>query len=141
MALTPNDVNELVESVKKLGDMWMRIKLVFIRAFGTAPITREQEGAYLQIKSDLSRTYRAVVSRLPKGLHFDGDKMMEMLKSAITMEHLRDQSPQEKQIFYRTWHQIYIKLSRTAGALEVIQSGYYPQVHRARLAKQTAAKK
>jgi hypothetical protein len=141
MALSPKDVEELSESIKKLVESWMRIKLVFIKAFGNYALTREQENAYLQLKSDLSRIFRGVTTRLPSGLQFEGEKMIEMLKNAITMEHLRSQPPEEKQAFFRTWHQVYIRLVRTQGALGVIKAGYYPQLHRARLTTKTSAKK
>jgi hypothetical protein len=136
MALTPKDVDELYESNKKLLELWMRTKLVFLKAFGDEEMTREHENTYLQLKSEVSRIFRAIADKLPPGLKFDGDKMMEMLKNAMTMEHLHQQPPGERQNIYRLWHQIYIKLTRTLGALEVMKSGYYPHLHRGRLKTQ-----
>lgn len=142
MALTPEDVDALHESIKKLLEAWMRIKLIFQKAFGDGPLTPEHENAYLQLKSEVSRLYRLVSDRLPRGLAFDGDKMMEMLKNAMTMEHLHNQSASERQGYYSTWHRIYLKITRALGALEVMKSGYYPHMHRERLRpKQEPAKK
>lgn len=108
----------------------MRIKLAFQKAFGKGEITREQESAFLQLKSDLSRFYRTVADRLPKDLSFDGDQMIEILKNAISMQHLQNQAIAEKRTLFSNWHKIYVKMTRTFGALEVINDGYYPQLHR-----------
>jgi hypothetical protein len=141
MALTPKDVEELHESSKKLLGLWMQIKLVFLKSFGSGELTPGHEHAYLQLKSDISRINRAVSERLTAGLKFDSEKLMEMLKNAITMEHLRNQPSNEKQNIYAMWHRIYIKLTRTLGALEIMQAGYYPHVHRARLKSMASSTK
>ena len=41
MPLTPPDVEELHEQIKKLLELWMRTKLVFLKAFGSfsSPLT------------------------------------------------------------------------------------------------------
>lgn len=141
MALIPKDVDELYDASKKLLEMWMRTKLVFLKAFGDEEMTREHENTYLQLKSEVSRLFRAISEKLPPGLKFDGDKMMEMLKNAMTMDHLHQLPASERQVIYRMWHQIYIKLTRTVGALEVMKSGYYPHLHRARFKNRATATK
>lgn len=140
MALTPLDVDQLTDSVKKLLELWMRTKLVITRAFSTEAITRDHETAFLQLKSDISRIYRGASSRLPSGLKFEGDKMIELLKNAMTMEHLSNQPPIEKQAIFQRWYTVYIRMTRTFGALEVMKAGYYPAVHRGRLKSATETK-
>ena len=130
MAFTPVEVAQLKGSVKELLETWMRIKLAFQKAFSREEITPEQENAFLQLKSDLSRHYRSVGSRLPKDLQFDGDQMMEMLKNAISMQHLQNQPVNEKRRIFNFWHQVYVKMTRTLGALETIDEGYFPSLHR-----------
>ena len=141
MAMTPHDVDELQETCKKLLGFWMQMKLVFLKSFSGAEILAEHETAYMQLKTEISRLNRAVSERLTSGLKFEGEKMMEMLKNAINMEHLRNQSANEKQNIYATWHRLFIKLTRSLGALEVMQSGYYPHIHRSRLKSMTPTKK
>ncbi|HOE96646.1 MAG TPA: hypothetical protein PLS90_01760 [Candidatus Sumerlaeota bacterium] len=140
MALNPQDVDEMHETTKKLLELWMRTKLVFLKAFSGEPITQEHENAYLQLKSEISRLYRVISDKLTPGLMFDGDKMLEMLKNAVTMEHLQRQSPAERSNLISAWHRIYIRMTRTLGALEVMQSGYYPHLHRALLTGKGAGK-
>lgn len=121
----------------------MRIKLAIQKAFSKGEITREQEHAFLQLKSDLSRLHRSVGERLPKDLQFEGSVMVEMLKNAISMQHLQNQPVTEKRNLFSLWHKVYVRLSRTYGALEVIHEGYYPSLHRDKLrdpAKKTTAK-
>ena len=131
MPLSPPEVEELDENVKKLLELWMNTKLAFIKAFDNrSELSREHEGAYLNLKSDLSRIYRIMSEKLPKGLLFEGEKMIDMLKNAMTMETLRQFPPSERQNYYKTWHNIYIRLTRTLGALDVMKAGYYPHLHR-----------
>lgn len=133
MALTPDVVDELFDQNKKLLELWMQIHSVMVKALADEPLTDEQETQYLQLKGEISRIYRLVSEKLPTGLFFDGDKMMEMLKNAMTLEQLQKFPLPERQNFQRTWHLIYIKLTRALGALEVMQHGYYPHLHRAYL--------
>ena len=140
MALTPEIIDELDEDARKLLDLWMRTKLVFVRSFGTEAISNEQESAYLQLKSEISRIYRIMSDNLTPGLLFDGDVMQEVLKNAMSMAHLRNQNPKERQKFYAQWHRVYIKLTRTLGALEVMKAGYLPNEHRALLTKKANLK-
>lgn len=139
MALTPTDVDELHEQVKKLLEAWMKIKLVFAKAFAEGEITREHEAGYLQLKSDISRIYRVIADKLPPGLRFDGDKALEMLKNAMTMDHLHQLPQAERQNLYKTWHVIYMRLTRTLGALETMKMGYFPHLHRSKLQSRSAA--
>jgi hypothetical protein len=139
MALTPEVVDDLHENSKKMLELWMKIKLVLIKAFGEGEIAREHETAFLQLKSDVSRIYRLISDKLPPGLKFDGDKAMEMLKNAMTMEHLHQLPAGERQNIYKVWHAVYIRLTRTLGALETMKLGYYPHLHRARLQSRHAA--
>ena len=120
----------MYQTTKQLVEIWMRIKLAIQKAFGKGEITKEQEQAFLQLKSDLSRHYRSVGERLPKDLLFDGDQMMEMLKNAISMQHLQNQPVAEKRNVFSLWHKVYVKMTRTFGALEVVNDGYYPSLHR-----------
>lgn len=138
MALTPLDVDELHDHIKKNLELWMKIKLVFIKAFGEGEISREHESGYLQLKSEIGRIYRIILDKLPPGLKFDGDKAMDLLKNAMSMEHLQKLPAGERQNCFKTWHSIYIRLMRTLGALETMKLGYFPHLHRSMLQSRSA---
>lgn len=131
MALNPPVVAQMVEQTKSLLDLWMRVRLIFIKSFSTQPIGDDQEKAYLDLKGEIQRLYRVISEELTPGLNFEGDKMMDTLKNAISMEQMRTQSASERQKYFAIWHQIYIRITRTLGALEIIHAGYYPHEHRA----------
>lgn len=133
MPLTPPEVDEYHETIKGILEVWMRIKLVFLKAFGDAEITPDQEKAFLNFKTEISRNYKRISDELPKGLQFDGDRMLESMKNVLSIQHLRDYSPKDRQALLSTWHNVYIKITRSLGALEVMQSGFYPHLHRDRL--------
>jgi len=130
MVLTPKEVSETLPAIKGLLESWMKVKLVFQKAFSKGEITREQENAFLQLKSDISRAYRNIMQNVPKDLHFEGDQMMEMLKNAISMQHLQSMPWGDKRNLFSTWHKVYMRMTRTYGAFEVIEQGYYPSIHR-----------
>lgn len=138
MALNPKEVEELHHSLKNLLGIWMHIKLAIQKAFGKGAITKAQEEAFLNLKSNLSRLYRVVGDRLPKDIQFGGDEMIDIMKNATTMEHLHSLPLAEKRNVFSQWHKIYILMMRSFGALEVINEGYYPRLHRGLL--ESAAK-
>ncbi len=141
MPLIPSQVESFEEAVKKILEIWMRIKLVFLKAFSDAGVQSDQEKEYLRLKTELSRLYKKVSEELPGGLQFDGDKMMETLKSAMSMAHLKNLPATERRKILGTWHVCYLKLIRTLGALEVMGLGYYPHLHREIVAQQHENKK
>lgn len=130
MAQSISEIQELRASVKSLLEIWMRIKLAMQKAFGKDAITKDHENVFLKLKSDLSRTHRTVHERLPKGLQYDGDDMMEMMKNATSMGYLQTLPVTEKRNIFSKWHKVYVFMSRTFGALEVNGEGYLPSLHR-----------
>ena len=81
MAFDPKEVADIHQSMKKLLEIWMKIKLVIQRAFGKDPITKEHEVVFRDLKRELSRVHRAVADRLPKDLQFSDDQMLDMMKT------------------------------------------------------------
>lgn len=130
MALDPNRVDELYEAVKEIAELWIRVKKVYLRAFASSSVTREQEAAFLQIKSDISRAWRSLKPGLPRGLDFSGDKMVDMLRDAMNMEHLTQMAEPEREKSMKIWHGVFILMERSMGAMEVMKKGYYPHLHR-----------
>jgi len=131
-----NDQKQVLEtqqSVKSVLDNWMRIKLAFQKAFSQGPITKEHETAFLKLKSELSRLNRQLGEKLPSNLGFNSAQMMELMKNATTLQSLHSLPPQERRQLLEQWHQIYILLNRSLGALEVVGDGYYPSLHRGKL--------
>jgi hypothetical protein len=131
MALTPPEVEELHVSVENLLRIWMKIKLAMQKAFGKDGLAKEHETAFTQLKSELLRVNRTLAERLPKDLSFEAEQMVEMMKNATTMQHLRGLPVAEKRKQFGDWHRIYVLMQRTFGALDVMKEGYYPSLHRA----------
>lgn len=130
MALNPKEVEGLHGSTRKLLEIWMKTKLAIQRGFGKEAISKEHETAFLNLKSDMSRLYRSIGDRLPKDLQFEGDEMMDMMKNAMTLQQLQTLPIGEKKQMFAKWHKLYVLMTRTYGALEVLNDGYYPSLHR-----------
>jgi hypothetical protein len=133
MALQAKEISDLYGSLKTLLEIWMRIKLAIQRAFtGEAP-TADQEQAFLKLKSELSRLYRTVGEKLPPDLKFEGEAMIEMMKNATSMKNLQAVPVAEKRNMFSKWHRFYVLMTRSFGAMEVMNEGYHPRLHRERL--------
>ena len=131
MGIGPAEVAELHGAVKNLLEIWMRIKLAIQKAFGKEELSKEHEAAFLKLKSDLSRFHRQISEKLAEEkLTFEGDEMIEMMKNATTMQYLHALPVAEKRNVFSKWHKIYVLMSRTFGALEVMNEGYFPKLHR-----------
>lgn len=141
MALSSEDITNLHSSTKTILEIWMRIKLAIQTAFRKVEITKEHEHAFLQLKSDLSRKYRSVSDKLPAELQFDGDDMIDLMKNATTMKQVQTLPMAEKRNIFSRWHKIYVLINQTFGALEVMNEGFTPRLHRDLLKMDYDAKK
>jgi len=130
MALNPTEVKELQHLAKNLLKMWMQCKLAFNKAFSEGAIVKENEAAFLKLKAELSRVSKNLQARLPLDLQYDGDSMIDLLKNSTSLQLLHSFPQQERIKVLNNWHSVYVKLNRTMGALEVLDEGYYPRLHR-----------
>lgn len=130
MALTPKVVPELQVQGKALLENWMRLRLAFQRAFSKGPIARDHENAFLQLKSELARLNRIFQEQLPQTISYGSEDVADMMKNTTTLQQLHSLPPHERVNIFTQWHKIYVKINRMLGALDMINEGYYPALHR-----------
>jgi len=121
---TPNEM--ALNDAQNLLQHWLKIKLFFAKAITDEPITRDDEQAFLETKSDITKIQRVLGAKLPEGVGFGVDKMQEMLRQSISIDHLRTLPTADRRGLLSMWHYVFIYLSQAVGALQFLVEGYVP---------------
>lgn len=119
-------IEETLNDLKQLYELWLKFRKYYLKAFTTEPITREEEQEFLEIKSEIARYQRVLSEEVHRSLYFAGDKAIELLRKSISVGHLRTLPQVDKQLYYKLWHYIFIYISRTLGAYQFFAEGFIP---------------
>jgi hypothetical protein len=114
----PQEREDLLNAAKTLLKHWLHIRDFLLLAFQNDAITREQEQAFLELKSETARTQRGVSGKIPEDLQFGADKITDFLRQAISVAHLRSLPLADKRGLVSGWHVASVMLHRAVGALE-----------------------
>lgn len=128
--LSPKEV--ALQEAQNLMQLWIRTKSFLLKAISEQPITREDEQAFLETKSDISRYQRVLGPKLPEDADFGASRMQELLRQSISIGHLRGLPKSDKQNLLTAWHHVFIRLSRATGALQFVVEGYVPPPRKAK---------
>ena len=120
------NVEDTLEDLKHLYDCWIRFRKYFLKAFSNDAIGREEEQKFLEIKSHIAKYHRVLSEEVDENLYFAGDKIIELLRKCISVSHLRSLPLVDKNLYYKTWHYIFIYLGRTVGAYQFFREGFVP---------------
>lgn len=126
-AVKPVVVNELVvQEAQNLVKLWLNVKKFLVKAMGEDPITKEEEQAFLNAKTEVGRLTRSVGQKVPSDVTVGGEKMQDLLRQAISIAHLRGLPKADKQVLVSNWHASYITLAQAYGCLVFIAEGFIP---------------
>lgn len=114
----PEERELLLQETRTLLNRWSRIREFLLMAFQNDPIAREQEQAFLELKSETARSQRVVARKVPEDLKFGADKITDFLRQAISVGHLRGLPIADKRTLVGQWHLASVMLHRAVGALE-----------------------
>ena len=129
MQMKPSIVTETLPLADGLLKNWVAFRKFLRLAMSDQPITREQDQAFLQIKSAISKTYSQVRNRLPRQLAGSPEQLQDLMKQSLSVTHVRNMPAPDRRNMYRLWHAFYIDLCRTAGALKYMNDEkYYPKI-------------
>lgn len=123
---------QMVEESRPLADSllknWVEFRNFLRLALSSQPITREHDQAFLEIKSAISRNFSQIRNRLPRQLTGSPERMQDLMKSALSVTHVRNMPATDRRQLYAMWHAFYIELCRTQGALKYMQDEkHYPK--------------
>lgn len=115
-----------LSEAQALMQLWLKTKTFFAKANTEDPISREEEQVFLENKSDITKYVRVLSPKLPAEVQIGGEKIQDLMRQSISITHLRSLPRADKQALMSTWHQIFVSLSRSTGALQFIAEGYSP---------------
>ena len=82
--------------------------------------------------SNLQKQQRTTLQVVPKDINFGSGRLIEILKNAVSVEHLRELPTTDKKKLYAEWHHIYILMARAAGAMSFIAEGHKHEIREQR---------
>ena len=115
-----------LEGFKNLLQLWVSFRKYFQRSFTSEPISRQEEQDFLELKSTLAKSYRALAQRSNELFNYGGEKILEILRQSISVGHLRALPIGDKRTLYTNWHTVFVYLSRTVGAYRFLAEGFVP---------------
>lgn len=121
---TPAEAN--LAEAQTLLQLWVKAKAFFAKADTQEPVSREEEQAFLDMKSEISRAARSVGPKLPQGVTFAPEKLQEILRQSISISHVRAMPKADRSTLMGNWHHVFIYMSQAVGALQFIAEGYVP---------------
>ena len=128
----PSSAEAALNDAQNLMQLWLRAKQFLAKATTEEPITREDEQVFLETKSEISKVQRSIGQKLPADVSFGADRMQEILRQSISINHLRNLPKADKQSLASNWHYVFINLSRAMGALGFLAEGYVPPPRQAK---------
>lgn len=115
-----------LEGFKNLLQHWVAFRKFFQRSFTSEPVSRQEEQDFLELKSTIAKSHRALAQRSDELFYYGGDKILEILRQSISVGHLRALPMADKRTLYSSWHSVFVYLSRTVGVYRFLAEGYVP---------------
>lgn len=122
----PKPAEANLAEAQQLLQLWVRLKAFFVKADGTDPISREEEQAFLDTKSEISRSQRTISTKLPLGLSIAPERLQEILRQSISISHVRVMPKSDRAVLLANWHYVFIYLSQAVGGFQLVAEGYDP---------------
>ncbi len=116
------------EEAKRMWDLWMKYKNLILFAFSDKPITQQHEKMFLEVTGELQKQQRILLKFVPRDIDFGAESITKLMKSSVSIAHLRDLPESDKKNLYTNWHNIYIHMTRMVGAMRFIAEGYVHKV-------------
>lgn len=127
--MKPILINESLGLVQSALEQWLSFKNYLVLGSTSNKISQEDENSFLEIKSNLSRSNRALGEKMKEAGRMDlGEKLLkELLTKCVSISNISSLPPPDKRQLMRDWHKVYIKMSRSIGALKMLSEGYVPE--------------
>jgi hypothetical protein len=120
------DIAANLEGFKQLLQLWVSFRKYFQRSFTSEPLSRQEEQEFLELKSTIAKNHRVLAQRSNELFYYGGDRILEILRQSISVSHLRALPMGDKRNLYKSWHTVFVYLSRTVGAYRFISEGFIP---------------
>ena len=122
------DAEDILQDLKNIYDLWFSMKTYLMMGFTDEPLSADIEQNFLEVKSHTSKYLRVLAEKIdPHQFRYDPEKMIQLLRQAISVTHLRGLPTADKKNLFDLWHEVYIHLSQVLGAFLFITEGYQPK--------------
>ncbi len=119
---------ENVSLVQSVLEKWVTLKSYLMKGFEEGEIPIDDESHFLEIKSDVTRSIRALSERLGETKLDYGDKIVrDLLGKCVSVNHVQGLPMADKRQLLKDWHKAFIMMSHTSGALAFLAEGYTPK--------------
>lgn len=122
----PSPTAAALAETQNLLQLWIKIRGFLAKATTDEPISPDDERMFLEAKSETSRYQRTLGMKLPDYVNYGSDKIQEILRQSISINHLRGLPRADRQNLLATWHAVFVYLSQALGVLQFINEGYEP---------------
>lgn len=133
MSITPDNIEELQKLTKRQIEAWMKYRLAMQRAFSGKTVKPEDEEKFLNTETKIRQFARSLGQKLPPNLGAYNKRLTEFLQQGMKLPEYTASNRALRDDKLSQWHDIYISMSRSYGALKLIDKGYYPSLHRRHL--------
>lgn len=108
-------------------EQWLGFRRYLAKAFSEDPIASEEESGFLEVKSQIARSIRAVGERIKEKEYYEGgDKANTLLRQCVSVGHMRSLNAADRRQLLKDWHMVFIQLSRAVGAFKFLSEGFQP---------------
>lgn len=122
----PKPAEANLAEAQQLLQLWVRLKAFLTKADSTDPISREEEQAFLDTKSEISRSQRTILAKLPLGVTIAPDRLQEIMRQSISISHVRVLPKTDRTVLLANWHYVFIFVSQAVGGFQFVAEGYNP---------------
>ncbi len=122
----PKPAEANLAEAQNLLQLWVRLKAFLSKAESTDPISREEEQAFLEAKSEISRSQRTIMAKLPLGVSIAPERLQEIMRQSISISHVRVLPKTDRTTLMANWHHVFIYVSQAVGGFQLVAEGYSP---------------
>ncbi len=121
-------IDENLTLVQNTLELWLSFKRFMLVGYSETEVSAADETDFLEVKSSVSKNLRALSERIRAVGNIDyGEKTIrELLTKCVSVSHLRNIPKSDQKAIRKDWHSVFIRLSRTVGALKFLSEGYQP---------------
>lgn len=126
-ALTKKDIEDILGDSQHLLENWLKFKKYLMKSFTQEPLSEDEEGDFLEVKSIISRYQRMVGEKVKDTFYYGPEKIQTLTRQCISVGHLRSLPLPDRRNLLVEWHSVYVIITRLAGAFNFMKEGYIPK--------------
>jgi len=122
-------IEENLALVQNTLEQWLSFRRYMTKAFSEAEIASPDETDFLEVKSAIAKNVRNLGERMKEigALDYGEKSIRELLNKCVSVSHLRNLPPRDQSGLRQEWHVVFVRMSRSVGALKFLSEGYVPQ--------------